>query len=70
MVAIQKLEKSGALADLNDQLKLLAKARLKHPEKTLKELAEHLGESKSCINHRMRKLIELAEEIKEGDGAW
>ncbi len=65
VVAIQKLEKSGGLTDLNPQLKLLAKTRLKHPEKTLKELAELLGESKSCINHRMRKLMELAEETNE-----
>ncbi len=65
VVAIQKLEKNGGLADLNTQLKLLAKTRLKHPEKSLKELADLIGESKSCINHRMRKLMELAGEIDD-----
>ena len=65
VVAIQKLEKNGGLTDLNVQLKLLAKTRLKNPEKTLQELADMLGESKSCINHRMRKLMELAGEIDD-----
>lgn len=65
VVAIQKLEKYGGFTDLNVQLKQLAKTRLKHPEKSLQELADTLGESKSCINHRMRKLMELAEEIDD-----
>jgi DNA-binding protein WhiA len=65
VVAIQKLEKNGGLSDLNVQLKQLAKTRLKHPEISLKELAELMGESKSCINHRMRKLMELAGEIDD-----
>ena len=50
---------------MSEELKTLARARLQFPSKTLKELAEYLGVSKSCLNHRMRKLMELAEEIKE-----
>lgn len=65
VVAIRKIEEHAQLTDLSEELRTLAKARLKHTEMTLKELAQLLGESKSCINHRMRKLLELAEEIKE-----
>ncbi len=63
VVAIQKLEEKTHFRDLSEELKTLAKLRLKHPEKTLQELADTLGVSKSCLNHRMRRLIELAEEL-------
>ena len=32
-----------------------------------KKLAEKLGESKSCINHRMRKLMEIASNLNGGE---
>ncbi len=62
VVAIQKLKKETNFKDLSEELKDLAQARLRYPEKSLRELAELLGESKSCLNHRMRKLIEFAEQ--------
>ena len=62
VVAIEKLKKAGKLNDLSEELKDLAKARLRYPEKSLRELAELFGESKSCLNHRMRKLMEIAEK--------
>lgn len=64
VVAIGKIEQETGLASLNEDLYALAKARLKHPHKSLKELSEMLGVSKSCLNHRMRKLMEIAEELK------
>ena len=64
VVAIGKIEKETGLASLSEDLYALAKARLKHPHKSLKELSEMLGVSKSCLNHRMRKLMEIAEELK------
>ena len=60
VVAIRKLEAETGFKDLSEDLKELAKTRLCYPEKSLRELAEMLGESKSCLNHRMRKLMELA----------
>ena len=63
VVAIKKIEEKTHYKDLSEELATLAKLRLKHPEKTLQELADMLGVSKSCLNHRMRRLIEIAEEL-------
>lgn len=63
VVAIKKIEEKTHYKDLSEDLVSLAKLRLKHPEKTLQELADTLGVSKSCLNHRMRRLIEIAEEL-------
>jgi len=63
VVAIRKIEEKTKYKDLNEELVALAKLRLQYPEKTLQELADMLGVSKSCLNHRMRRLIEIAEEI-------
>ena len=45
-------------------LREVAVSRLENPEETLSELAERLNISKSCLNHRMRKLMELAGELE------
>ena len=63
--AIRKLHDKADFNEISEELKVLARARLQFPLKTLKELADYLGVSKSCINHRMRKLMELAQEIQE-----
>ena len=63
VVAIGKIEKETGFANLSEDLRALAKARVKYPHKSLKELSEMLGVSKSCLNHRMRKLMEIAEEF-------
>ncbi len=50
---------------LDEPLRTTAKARLEHPEMTLTELSTILdgSPSKSCLNHRMRKLVAIAEEL-------
>lgn len=63
VLAIEKIKKETGFEPLSEELKALAKTRLKHPEKSLRELAGTMGISKSCINHRMRKLMEIAEEL-------
>lgn len=63
VLALEKIQEKIGLNQLSEELAILAKARLKHPEKSLRELAEILTISKSCINHRMRKLMEMAEEL-------
>ena len=61
--AIQKLKETGAYEGLEDDLKALADLREKEPTKTLQQLADMLGVSKSCLNHRMRRLTELADQM-------
>ena len=67
VVAIQKLVDSGELDELSSELKSLAKARLNRPTDSLQELADRLCVSKSCLNHRMRKLMELAKTEEENE---
>ena len=58
---IRDLEARGKFPDLPPKVRAAAKLRLENPDATLQELAEMLGISKSGMNHRMRKLKELAE---------
>ena len=62
--AIRALERRGVLETLPEKLQITAQLRLDHPEANLTELAEMFSPpvSKSAINHRMRKLVELAKE--------
>lgn len=60
VVALKKLEESGGFTLLSEELKQLAKARLDNPSMSLQELADKLCVSKSCLNHRMRKLMSMA----------
>ena len=52
---------------LPDGLKDVALTRLKYPEATLKELGTLLEEpvGKSGVNHRLRKLSEMADKLRE-----
>ena len=61
--AIKKLVSSGVLDNLKTDLKETAIARLDYPDETLIELAERLNISKSCLNHRLRKLVGLSNQI-------
>lgn len=63
--AIRKLEAAGRLRELPDKLQETAALRLAHPELSLSELAEAFDPpvTKSCLNHRLRKLVELAEGL-------
>ena len=62
IAAINALKESGQLEKLPGKLQQTAQLRLDNPEATLTELAEMLDPpvSKSAMNHRMRKLIELS----------
>lgn len=63
---INYLEKTIGFHKLSDGLAEVAELRLKHPEASLKELGmllnPHVG--KSGVNHRLRKLSELAEQLR------
>ncbi len=56
--------------NLPDNLREMAEVRLNNPDATLKDLGEMLVPSvgKSGVNHRLRKLSELAEHIREKRG--
>lgn len=60
--AIEKLKQNGKFNLLPDSLKEVATLRLSEPEERLETLAEKIGVTKSCINHRLRKIISIAEE--------
>ena len=66
MEAIRTLQTAGLLDQLPDKLQMTAALRLENPELTLSELAEAFDPpvSKSCLNHRLRKLLELARSVK------
>lgn len=68
VMAIRTIERAAGADFLSAELKETAKARLENPSASLQELAAELGISKSCLNHRMRKLTETAEKLKDGMG--
>lgn len=57
----------GGLDFLPQKLREVAQARLDHPDESLAELGDILEISKSGVNHRMRKLKQLAEMIEAGE---
>ncbi len=59
---VRTLQARGMFDSLPEQLRETGEARLAHPEATMAELAEILRVSKSGLNHRLRKLHELAKE--------
>ena len=61
--AIKKIEKVKGLTYLSEELLRVARARQENPDETLLELSERLGISKSCLNHRLRKIISISQEI-------
>lgn len=61
--AINRLQESGALASLPEELRELAALRVENPELSLRELGEllHPPLTRSGVNHRLAKLMKLAE---------
>ena len=64
--AIRRLEEAGALSTLPARLREAAQLRVDNPELTLSELAGMCDPpvSKSALNHRLRRLVEHAEQVK------
>ncbi len=61
--AINKIIETIGLEQLKEDDRLVAKARIDNPDDTLSELAERLKITKSCLNHRLRKIISIAKEL-------
>ena len=64
--AIKKLKESKKFNKLNDNLKEIANLRLENPDMSLVELGKLLKEplGKSGVNYRLKKIIEIANDIK------
>ena len=64
---IRFIRDTVGLSELPEGLEEIATLRLENPNATLKELGELLSNplGKSGVNHRLRKLSEIAEQLKE-----
>ncbi|MDC3412271.1 DNA-binding protein WhiA [Aquibacillus sp. 3ASR75-11] len=66
---IRFIEKTVGLESLPDKLREIADLRVNHQDVTLKELGELVSTgkiSKSGINHRLKKIDEFADKIRNG----
>ncbi|EKN71431.1 hypothetical protein BABA_02075 [Neobacillus bataviensis LMG 21833] len=69
---IRYIDANVGLQILPDKLREIAELRVQYPDVTLKELGEMVSGgtiSKSGINHRLRKIDEIAEKLRAGDMA-
>ena len=66
MEDIRFIAETVGLETLDEKLKAAADARLSNPDETLEELGKRMVPplSKSAVNHRMRKLSQIAEELR------
>jgi cell division protein WhiA len=67
---IKFIENTVGLDKLPEKLQEIAKVRVEHQDVSLKELGELVGSgkiSKSGVNHRLKKIDEFAEKIKQGE---
>ena len=64
---IELIKRHYGLENLPDNLREMAEIRLEYPDVPLKELGELLEPpvGKSGVNHRLRKLGEMAEKLRE-----
>ena len=64
---IEYIQQNMGLGKLADGLREVAELRLEYPEKSLLELGNMLSKplGKSGVNHRLRKLGEIAEQLRE-----
>jgi cell division protein WhiA len=67
---IKLIERTVGLEALPEKLREIAMLRVQHEDVSLKELGELVATgkiSKSGINHRLKKIDEFAEKIKQGE---
>lgn len=65
--AIIKIREKIGFDDLPDELREIAEIRLENPELSLREIGGLLSSpiSRSGVNHRLQKLIDIAEDLQE-----
>lgn len=64
---IEYIEKTIGLSNLPEALSEMASVRLEYPDVPLKELGDYLSTpiGKSGVNHRLRRISEIAKRLKE-----
>src|SRR5690625_2857037 len=68
--SIKLIDETVGLESLPERLQEIAQLRLKYQEATLKELGEFMESgkiSKSGVNHRLKKIDEIADKIRKGE---
>ena len=67
--AIEYIESKTGISSLPENLQKIARIRLENPESSLSELEKILDEpiSRSGINHRLGRIVKIAEKMKNGD---
>lgn len=64
--AIRLIDEYQGIATLPEKLRIMAEYRLENPDMSLKELGESIPGgpiSKSGVNHRLRKIVQIAENL-------
>lgn len=61
--AIDKIERTKGLDWLKTDLKEMAVLRRDNPEASLSELAKLSGLSRSGVNHRLKRIVEIAQDL-------
>ncbi len=61
--AIEVIRSTIGLQSLDESLFSVAEGRLADKNASMQELADRLQISKSCLNHRLRKLMDLADSL-------
>lgn len=66
---IRYIESRRGLHELSEGLEETARLRLEHPDASLKELGDMMSPKvgKSGVNHRLRKLSLMAEQLRKGE---
>lgn len=61
--AIETISQTIGLKNLSPILFEVAEARLADPNASMQQLADRLGITKSCLNHRLRKISDIAGQL-------
>lgn len=66
------IEQTVGFSELTPGLEEIARLRIEQPDASLKELGDMLSKpiGKSGVNHRLRKLSEIAEQLREESGIF
>ncbi len=65
VTAIEIISQTIGLQGLDKNLFDVATCRLADKNASMQELSDRLGITKSCLNHRMRKILELADSLDQ-----
>lgn len=63
LAAIEKIKEKKGINYLKHDLKDIAVLRVENPEASLSDLAKLCGLSRSGVNHRLKKIVEIAAEL-------